>query len=259
MTTIDLSGRVAIVTGAAGGIGRATAQAFAAAGAKVVAADVNLAGVEETANEIGENAMAMQVDVADPAACESMVERTVAAFGRLDILFANAGIAGNPTYTLNQSLEDWQRVIDVNLSGVFYCTRFALPAMLAGGRGVIINTASIDGFNGMATLGPYTASKHGVIGLTRSVALEYGRQNIRSVAICPGFIDTPMTKQGLTEEAAAGLGQAIPHPEGRPARPEEVANMVTWLASDLAGYVNGSYHVVDAGLTAGFSLADPQA
>ena len=257
MSDLQFEGRVAVVTGAASGIGRASAEAFAAGGAKVVVADINQEGIEAVAADIGEQAIAVVVDVADPASCQALVDKTVEAFGSLDVLFNNAGTAGNPGYTLSQSLEDWQRVIDVNLSGVFYCTRFALEVMRKGGRGVIINTASIDGFNGMATLGPYTASKHGVIGLTRTVALEHGRENIRCVAVCPGFIDTPMTQQGLSEEAAAGLAQAIPNPEGRPASPREVANMVTWLASDQAGYVNGSYHVVDAGLTAGFSLPDP--
>jgi len=257
MTALDLSGRVAVVTGAAGGIGRATAQAFAAAGASVVVADINLEGIDETAALIGERALAVQVNVADPASCESLMSRTVEAFGALDILFNNAGIAGKTAYTMNISIEEWQQVIDVNLSGVFYCTRYALPAMLKGGRGVVINTSSIDGFNGMATVGPYTASKHGVIGLTKTVALEYGRENIRSVAVCPGFIETAMTTQGLTEETAAALAQAIPNPGGTPAQPEAVANLVLWLASDQAAYVNGSSHVVDAGITAGFSLPEP--
>lgn len=257
MSDNQFEGRVAVVTGAASGIGRASAQAFIAGGARVVVADINQEGAEALAIELGDRALAVAVDVADPASCQALIDRTVAAFGSVDVLFNNAGIAGVPGYTLSQSIEDWQRVIDVNLGGVFYCTRYALDVMRKGGRGVIINTASIDGFNGMATLGPYTASKHGVIGLTRTVALEYGRENIRCVAVCPGFIDTPMTQQGLSEEAAAGLSQAIPNPEGRPAQPAEVANMVTWLASDQAAYVNGSYHVVDAGLTAGFSLPDP--
>ncbi len=259
MTAIDLSGRVAVVTGAAGGIGRATAQAFASAGASVVAADINVDGLEETAALIGDRAIAVQVNVADPASCESLMLQAVETFGRIDILFNNAGISGTPAYTLKTPIEEWQRVVDINLNGVFYCTRYALPEMLKGGRGVIINTSSIDGFNGMATLGPYTAAKHGVIGLTKTVALEYGRENIRSVAICPGFVETAMTKKGLTEETAAMLSQAIPNPGGKPAQPEAAANLVLWLASDQAAYVNGSSHVVDAGLTAGYSIPEPDA
>ena len=253
----ELEGRVAIVTGAAGGMGRATALAFSRAGARVVAADLDLAGAQETVAMIDQEAVALEVDVANPSACRAMVESAVEAFGGVDVLFNNAAIAGATTYTLNQSIEDWQRVIDVNLNSVFYCSKFALEYMLKGGRGVIINNSSIDGLTGMATLGPYAAAKHGVIGLTRSIALEYGRENVRCVAVCPGFVDTAMTKQGLTEEAAAALAQAIPSPGGRPAAPEEVARMVLWLASDQASYVSGSAHVVDAGLTAGFSLPDP--
>jgi NAD(P)-dependent dehydrogenase (short-subunit alcohol dehydrogenase family) len=257
MKTIELKGRAAVVTGAAGGIGRASAQALAEAGARVVVADINLAGVEETAAMIGDQALPVQTDVADPAQCEALIQGSVEAYGAIDILFNNAGIAGATAYTANQSVEDWQRVIDINLSGVFYCTRFALPHMCQEGRGVIINTSSVDGLNGMATLGPYTAAKHGVIGLTRTVAVEYGRENIRCVAICPGFVATPMTQHGLTDEMVAILAQAIPNPGGTPAQPEAVAEMVVWLASDNAGYVNGSTHVVDAGLTAGYSLPEP--
>ena len=252
-----LDGRVAVVTGAASGMGRATALAFAREGAQVLAADLDLEGASKTAAAIGEAALALQVDVADPQSCELMISAAVEAFGGIDILFNNAGIAGTPGYTLNQTLEDWQRVIDVNLGGVFHCSRYALEHMVPRGRGVIINNASIDGHTGMATLGPYTASKHGVIGLTRTIALEYGRQGVRCVAICPGFIDTPMTREGLTEEAAAALAQAIPNPGGRSAQPGEIADVVLWLASDQAGYINGSSHVIDAGLTAGFSLAEP--
>ncbi len=252
-----LEGRVAVITGAAAGMGRATALAFHQAGARLVVADINLAGAQETAAMAGEGAIAMEVDVSDPVACETMMTTAFEAFGAIDILFNNAAISGKTAYTLNQGIDDWQRVIDVNLNSVFYCSKFALQHMLAGGRGVIINNASIDGQTGMATLGPYTAAKHGVIGLTKSVALEYGRQNVRCVAVCPGFVDTAMTQQGLSEEAAVALAQAIPNTEGRPAVPEEVANLVLWLASDQAGYINGSVHVVDAGLTAGFSLPDP--
>ncbi len=245
-------------TGAAGGIGRAAAIQFASEGARLVLADINEAGVQETAALIGDMALAMQVDVAEAEACETMVEDTVAAFGRLDVIFNNAGIAGDRYNTGNQPLDNWRRVIDINLNGVFYCTRYAIPAMQKSGGGVIVNTSSIDGHVGMATLSPYTAAKHGVLGLTKATALEYGRENIRCVAVCPGFIDTPMTKGNLGPEEAAALAQLIPNVGGKPAPPELIANMVLWLASDKACYVNGSSHIVDAGLNAGFSLPEPE-
>lgn len=253
----DFQGKVVIVTGAAGGIGRAAAIQFAEQGAKVAVADIDEAGVRETAAMIGESALAVQVNVADAASCETMVATAVAEFGRLDIIFNNAGISGNRHNTANQPLTEWQRVIDINLSGVFYCIKYAVPEMQKVGGGVIVNTASIDGHVGMATISPYTASKHGVLGLTKSVALEYGRENIRCVAICPGFIDTAMTRENFSEEEAGALAQGIPNVGGRPAQPEQVANLVLWLASDKAAYVNGSSHVVDAGLIAGFSLPEP--
>ena len=249
-----LTDKVAVVTGAASGMGRATAQAFAREGARVVVADLDVESALETAGSIGERAIALQVDVADPSDCRRIMDQTVAQFGRLDVLFNNAAVAGATAYVMNQEIDDWRRVIDVNLGGVFYCSKYAIGHMLECGGGVIINNSSIDGQTGMATLGPYTAAKHGVIGLTRTIALEYGRQNIRCVAVCPGFIDTPMTRQGLSEDAAAALAQAIPAPGGRRGAPEEVANLVLWLASDQAAYINGSSHVIDAGLTAGFSL-----
>ena len=251
-----LTDKVAVVTGAASGMGRATAQAFAREGARVVVADLDVEGALETAGSIGERAIALQVDVADPSDCRRIMDQTVAQFGRLDVLFNNAAVAGATAYVMNQEIDDWRRVIDVNLGGVFYCSKYAIGHMLECGGGVIINNSSIDGQTGMATLGPYTAAKHGVIGLTRTIALEYGRQNIRCVAVCPGFIDTPMTRQGLSEDAAAALAQAIPAPGGRRGAPEEVANLVLWLASDQAAYINGSSHVIDAGLTAGFSLPE---
>lgn len=254
----DFEGKVVIVTGAASGIGRAAAIQFAEQGASVVLADVNEAGIAETAAMIGDKALPMQVDVADAAACERMVADTVAALGRLDVLFNNAGIAGERYNVANLPLEDWQRVIDINLSGVFYCTKYAIPAMQNVGGGVIVNTSSIDGQVGMGTLSPYTAAKHGVLGLTKVTALEYGRENIRCVAICPGFIETAMTKGSLGPEEVAALAEQIPNEGGTAAAPEMVANMVVWLASDKACYLNGSSHVIDAGITAGFSMPEPE-
>jgi NAD(P)-dependent dehydrogenase (short-subunit alcohol dehydrogenase family) len=252
----EFDGKVVIVTGAASGIGRAAAQQFSIEGAIVVAADINESGARETVESLSGKGIAVGVDVADAASCQSMVAAAVSSFGRLDILFNNAGISGTRHNTANQPLENWARVIDVNLNGVFYCTRYAIPEMQKVGGGVIVNTSSIDGLVGMATLSPYTAAKHGVLGLTKSTALEYGRENIRCVAVCPGFIDTPMTRDSFEEEEAVALAGLIPNVGGKPAAPELIANMVTWLASSKACYVNGSSHVVDAGLNAGFSLPE---
>ncbi|MEH6611380.1 MAG: SDR family oxidoreductase [Halioglobus sp.] len=250
-------GKVVVVTGGAGGIGRASAIQFAEQGAKVLVADINLAGAEETALLIGDSALAVSVNTGDPASCEAMIATAIEAYGRVDVIFNNAGVGGDRHNTANMPLAEWQRVIDINLSGVFYCSKYAIPEMQKVGAGVIINTASIDGHMGMATLSPYTASKHGVLGLTKATALEYGRENIRSVAICPGYVDTEMTREGFSEEEAAVLSASIPNVGGQPAQPEHIANLVIWLASDEACYVNGSSHVVDAGLIAGFSLPEP--
>jgi len=255
----DFQGKVVIVTGAAGGIGRAAAVQFAQQGARVTVADINEEGAGETAALIGEKALAVQVDVADANSCEAMVAKTVNTFGRLDVIFNNAGIAGERHNTANQPLDEWRRVIDINLNGVFYCSKYAILEMQKVGGGVIVNTSSVDGHVGMATLSPYTASKHGVLGLTKATALEYGRENIRCVAVCPGFIDTAMTQSGFSEEEAAAFLETIPNVGGQPAQPELVANLVCWLASDKAAYVNGSSHLVDAGVTAGFSLPEPDA
>jgi NAD(P)-dependent dehydrogenase (short-subunit alcohol dehydrogenase family) len=248
----DFDGKVALVTGAAGGIGRATAIGFAREGARVVAADIDTAGLAETIELAGNGAIAVRTDVSDESSCQAMVDRAVAEFGRLDVQFNNAGISGSRAKTADTSTEDWNRVIGINLTGVFFCARAAIPQMLKTGGGVIINTASVDGLVGMPSIAHYVAAKHGVIGLTKSLALEYTRDNIRTVAVAPGYIRTNMTKEVFSEEEKAMLDMLVPL--GRPAEPEEVANMVLWLASDKASYVSGSVHTVDAGLLAGFNL-----
>ncbi|TRX56515.1 SDR family NAD(P)-dependent oxidoreductase [Thalassomonas sp. M1454] len=253
----EFTNKVVIVTGASGGIGRASAVSFAKQGAKVTLADVNAEGLEQTAAMIkadGGESLTVITNVADYAACENMVAKTVAAFGKVDVIFNNAGISGERALVIDTPIEEWQRVIDINLSGVFYCTKAALPAMVENGSGVIINTASVDGLVGMGTLSPYTATKHGVIGLTKSTALEYSRKGIRAVAICPGYIVTDMTETGFAQEEKDGFNAMIPM--GRGASPEEAANFVTWLASDKASYMNGSAHQIDGGLLAGIGLVD---
>lgn len=248
----DFDGKVVLVTGAAGGVGRAAAIGFAQGGARVVAADMDTAGLAKTIAEAGNGSIAVEVDVSDEASCQAMVEQTISEFGRLDVQFNNAGVSGDRAKTADISSADWHRVIGVNLSGVFFCARAALPHMVSGGGGVIINTASVDGLVGMPTLSHYVASKHAVIGLTKSIALEYARDNIRAVSVAPGYIRTRMTEEGFDADERALLASLVPL--GRPGEPEEVANLVLWLASDKASYVSGSCHTVDAGLLAGFNL-----
>ncbi|MEH6578508.1 MAG: glucose 1-dehydrogenase [Amphritea sp.] len=248
------SNKVVIVTGASAGIGKATAITFAKEGAKVALADVNEAGLHDVAGEIlelGGDALVVVTDVADEAACQQLVEKTVAAYGKLDVIFNNAGISGQ-RYPLEETpTEEWHKVIGVNLNGVFFCTRAALSAMKNNGGGVIINTASVDGFIGMGSVSPYVATKHAVLGLTKNTALEYADQNIRCLAVCPGFIATAMTGDAFSKEEKEGLRQMVPLK--RPAEPQEIANFVVWAASDQASYITGSSHVIDGALIAGIS------
>lgn len=248
----DFEDKVVLVTGGAGGIGRSAAVQFAREGARVAVADIDAAGLAQTVEMINGTAIAIPVDVSDERSCQAMVDDTVAQFGRLDILFNNAGIGGERALTADTSTESWNRVIGINLTGVFFCARAAIPELQKAGGGVIVNTASVDGLVGMPSIGHYVAAKHGVIGLTKSIALEYARDNIRAVAVAPGYIKTNMTESAFSEEEKGLLTSLVPL--GRPARPDEVANMVLWLASDKASYVTGSCHNVDAGLLSGFNL-----
>ncbi len=249
----QFEGKVVIVTGASTGIGRATALGFAAQGAAVTIADVNEAGLEEVQqliNASGGRVLAVRTDVADYDACQAMVDRTVEAFGRLNVIFNNAGIAGERALVAEMPLDAWHKMISVNLNGVFYGTKAAIPEMLKAGGGVIINTSSVDGLVGMASLSHYSAAKHAVNGLTKSTALEYAKQNIRCVSIAPGLINTTMVSNSFAPEEVAMIEAMCPL--GRGAAPEEVAELVLWLASDKASYISGSVHQVDAGILAGF-------
>ena len=245
--------KIALITGAGSGIGRATALAFAAGGASVVVSDVNEAGGQETVElvrQAGGEAIFIGADVSKPDEVEALVRESVRHFGRLDIAVNNAGIGGAWARTADYPLDDWARVLAVNLSGVFYCMQQEIRQMLVQGGGAIVNVASIAGIRALANAPAYTASKHGVIGLTRTAAQEYARQNIRVNAVCPVFTRTPLF-QGMIEgndRLAERLLQNIP--VRRFGEPEEIADAILWLCSEGAGFVTGQAVNIDGGLTA---------
>lgn len=247
---IEFADLTALVTGAASGIGLATAHRLAAGGAAVALADYDLEGAQRAASELAETgvpALAVRLDVTDPESVEAAVAAAVTGLGPLHLAVNNAGIAGPSTPTGEYSAEDWRRVIATNLDGVFYSMRYEIPAMIASGGGSIVNMASILGTNGFAGSPAYTAAKHGVVGLTKTAALEYAEDGIRVNAVGPGFIETPLLAD-LDEEAHSGLVSL--HPMGRLGTAEEVAELVAFLLSDRATFITGSYHLVDGGYAA---------
>lgn len=249
--TLDFENQVALVTGAASGIGLATAKAFAEAGAAVALVDMNgeaARAVAEQLNAAGHKAIAIQCDVADIAQVEAMVKQTVAELGRLDAAFNNAGIQNLLAETADASVEDYDWVMSVNLRGVWACMKFQLQHMRAQGSGSIVNCSSLGGLVGGAERANYHAAKHGVLGLTKSAALEYAARNIRVNAVCPGLIWTPMADQMVASgqgEALEGMVKSIPM--ARHGRPEEIADAVLWLSSRRASYVTGQSISVDGG------------
>lgn len=252
-----VAGRVALVTGSGAGIGRATALRFAAEGARVVVSDIHLEDGEETValiKDAGGEAVFIACDVSDEDAVNALVAETVKTFGRLDCACNNAGIEGTIAPLVDQTIEDFDTVIAVNLRGTFLCLRAELRQMVANGGGAIVNLASVAGLVGFSGLSPYVATKHGVNGLTKNAALEYGKDGVRVNSVCPGGIDTRML-DSLASQATGGAQTSKEmmdplHPIGRIGTPQEVAELIVWLCSPRASFMTGANIPVDGGFVA---------
>jgi NAD(P)-dependent dehydrogenase (short-subunit alcohol dehydrogenase family) len=245
-------GKVAWVSGGAAGIGEACCARLAREGARVVIADVDLASASAAVGRLtaaGAEAIALRCDVADPQAVEASIAATVATFGRLDLAVNNAGIAGALTDIVHYPLETWNRVIAINLNGVYHGLRVQIPAMIKLGGGAIVNMASLLGTVGFPGVSAYAAAKHAVVGMTKTAALEFGAANVRINAVCPSFIKTALTL-GPIPDGPAWADLASKHAVNRCAEPEDVAAMVAFLGSDDAHYLTGAVYLVDGGYTA---------
>lgn len=245
-----VAGKVALVTGGGSGIGRQACLVFAREGARVVVCDVAVEGGQETVGQIeqaGGQATFIRADVAQAAEVEALVAKTVETYGRLDCAYNNAGIAGRTARVADDSEQNWERILAINLKGVWLCLKYEIAHMLTQGGGAIVNTASDAGLIGLRRAGAYVASKHGVVGLTKTAALEYAKANIRVNAVCPGPIDTPMLREASERVIDA---MATAQPNGRLGQPREIAEAAVWLCSDAASFVTGHPMPVDGGYLA---------
>jgi NAD(P)-dependent dehydrogenase (short-subunit alcohol dehydrogenase family) len=252
--TAELKSKVAIVTGGTSGIGRDTSVLFAKAGAKVVVAGRREAEGKETVDLIragGGEGIFVKADVSKATDVQALVQKAVGKFGRVDVAFNNAGIEGNWIPIAEQSEEDWDRVIDINLKGTWLCLKYEIQQMLKqGGGGAIVNMSSVAGLMGFAGSATYCASKHGVMGLTKAAALETARSGIRINAVCPAVIETPMAERAFADPAINKFVLGL-HPLGRFGKPMEIAEAVLWMCSDRASFMTGHSIVLDGGFLAG--------
>jgi len=250
---LPMSGKVALITGAASGIGRATALSFARSGANVVVADIQNDGGMQTVQlieKMGSRSIFVECDVSNESEVEKMMELTVQEFGRVDYAFNNAGIDGAHANTTDLSESDWDKLININLKGVWLCLKHEIRQMIKQGGGSIVNCSSIAGKVGFPLASAYTASKHGVIGLTKTASLEFAVNNIRINAVCPGVVRTPMVEHFLKDHPLEMNQLKAKEPIGRFGTPEEIADSVLWLCSDHSSFVTGHELVVDGGWTA---------
>ncbi len=250
---VDLRNQIVLLTGAGGGIGRETALAFAREGAKLALSDVDTGAGEETvalARKEGTEAVFIGADVTDPNAVEGLVATTLEHFGRLDCAVNNAGVEHESRKLVDCTLDMWDRTLEVNLKGVWLCMKYEIPPMLTAGGGVIVNVSSAAGLGGAPSASPYAASKHGVVGLTRTAAIEYAKNGIRVNAVCPSYTRTEMVQRVLDTRPEMKKTLLKASPMGRLGEPEEVAQTILWLCSPRSSYVNGAAIPVDGGITA---------